>query len=52
MADDPALNGLGKDPSAFTKLAQVTARWTGKPATFFVAGAGYHPHLGRVGADF
>ncbi|MBW4656534.1 MAG: low affinity iron permease family protein [Kaiparowitsia implicata GSE-PSE-MK54-09C] len=37
MADDPELNGLGKDPSAFTKLAQATARWTGKPATFFVA---------------
>ncbi|SEG29127.1 low affinity iron permease family protein [Bosea lathyri] len=37
MADDTDLNGLGKDPSAFTKVAQVTARWTGKPATFFVA---------------
>lgn len=37
MAVDPELIGLGKSTSAFTKVAQVTAQWTGKPATFFVA---------------
>jgi low affinity Fe/Cu permease len=33
MADNSKLDGLGKDPSAFTKVAQVTAldRQTGQP---------------------
>lgn len=37
MAVDPELIGLGKTTSTFTKMAQATAQWTGKPTSFFVA---------------
>jgi low affinity Fe/Cu permease len=38
MSDyDQALSQLGKKASLFTRMAQSTARWTGKPATFFTA---------------
>jgi low affinity Fe/Cu permease len=38
MSDyDQALSQLGKRTSLFTRMAQATARLTGKPATFFTA---------------
>ena len=32
-----SLADLGSDASLFTRLSQTTARWAGKPQTFFVA---------------
>ncbi|WID94141.1 low affinity iron permease family protein [Bosea vestrisii] len=37
MSINDGLSGLSTRQSLFTRLAQGTARWTGKPATFFVA---------------
>lgn len=36
MSDTP-LSGLPDQSSFFTRLAQVTSRWTGKPLAFFAA---------------
>jgi low affinity Fe/Cu permease len=37
MSINDGLSELSKPPSFFTRLAQSTARWTGKPISFFVA---------------
>jgi low affinity Fe/Cu permease len=37
MSINDGLTGLSKQPSLFTRLAQITARWTGKPVSFCVA---------------
>ena len=37
MCINGGLSELSKPPSFFTRLAQCTARWTGKPVSFFVA---------------
>jgi low affinity Fe/Cu permease len=37
MSINDGLGGLNTKQSLFTRVAQGTARWTGKPATFFLA---------------